>query len=100
MMIMKVPVMISDQITARGTFLSGFFASALSAVALSNPTRLKMQATTARLIPCGVTPLSLSWSVSTVKPCLNSTTAASARMSATEMPSNASVISDEILMSL
>ena len=38
--------------------------------------------------------------MSTVKPCLNSTTAASARMSVTEIPSNASVISDEILMSL
>jgi len=100
MITMKVPVRISDQITARDTLRSGFLASLPSAVALSNPTRLKMHATTARLIPCSPTPLSFSWAVSIVMPCLNSTTAASARMSATEMPSKASVMSDDMRMSL
>ena len=77
--------------TPRGTLRSGFFASLPSAVALSKPTRLKMQATTARLMPCRLTPLRVSWLVSTVNPWANRTYPARLRMQATESPSRASV---------
>ena len=64
--------------TALGTVRLAFFASPPSAVALSKPTREKMQATTARPMPCRPTPLSESWSVSTLKPCLKRMTKARA----------------------
>ena len=97
---MKAPVMSRLTTTARGTFLSGFLASPPSVVALSNPTREKMQITTARLRPWKVMPFALTMVVSIVSPCLNRTTKARARMQATDTHSKTSVSRDETWMSL
>jgi hypothetical protein len=70
-------------------------ASPLRAVALSKPTRLKMQATTARLMPWIPTPLSVNWLWSTGSPWEKSTIPARARMQATERPSSTSVRIDD-----
>ena len=48
---MNAPVIRRLQITARGTLRSGRLASPPSVVALSNPTRLKMQITIAKSMP-------------------------------------------------
>src|SRR5947199_5146739 len=87
------------QITAFGMVRKGFRASPPSAVALSKPTRLKMQATTARLMPRNVTPSRWTWAVSMTIPCLNSTIAASARMHTTESPSRMRVSMEDSRMS-
>ncbi len=96
---MNAPVMSRLHMTARGTLRSGFFASLPSVVALSKPTRLKMQMTIAKSMPLRPAPWSLICWVSTVKPCLKRTTPASARMHATESPSSTSVSSDDTRMS-
>ena len=90
------------QITALGHVpAADCVASPPRAVALSKPTREKMQATTAsaharaRRRPC-----SFSWVVSTLKPCLNRTMQARARMQATEAASRTRVRMEEIRMSL
>ncbi len=97
---MNKPVRMRLARTARGTLRSGLRASPPSAVALSKPTRLKMQATMARLVPWIPTPLSDSCAVSTVKPCENSTTPARLRMHATDRPSRTRVMTEDSRMSL
>jgi hypothetical protein len=88
------------QTTAFGTVRSALRASPPRAVALSKPTRLKMQTTTARFMSFRPTPSSRNWFVSTCTPWRKSTTKHRARMSATEAASKTSINSDEIRMSL
>ena len=75
-----------------GTLLSGFLASPPRVVALSKPTREKMQITTARLSPWKVIPLAFTMVVSMVRPCLNRMMKARASMAATDTHSNTRVM--------
>ena len=97
---MKAPVAMRLAMTALGTVRLAFLASPPSAVALSKPTREKMETTTASPMPRRLTPPSLSCWLSPWMPCLKRMTKASAVMQATEAPSSRSVRIDETRMSL
>ncbi len=59
-----------------------------------------MVMTTAKLRPWKLAPLSVSWLVSTDRPCLNNTMKARPRMNDTETASRPSMSSDQMRMSL
>ena len=86
--------------TANGIERNGLRASVPNAVALSNPTKLKMASTNPKRSDDGVTPCSVNCGRCRRKPNVTNVTVISTRISATEASSNPSIRRVDRRMSL